>query len=60
MGTSNFDGDGNLEKYYCLVRFTKELVTDVWDISRRRKDLEDTDCSFMGLASEFKVLMNYP
>ena len=35
-------------------------MTDVWEISRRRMDSEDKDCSSVGLVPEFKVLLYSP
>ena len=39
MGTPEFDGDGEREKDYCKVRFAEGVVTDLWEISRRRVDV---------------------
>ena len=35
-------------------------MIDVWEISQRRTDSEDNDCSSIGLASEFQVLLYSP
>ena len=57
MERSEFDGDGEREKDYCKVRFAEVVVTDVLEIRRRRTDLEEKDCSFIVLTSEFQVLL---
>ena len=44
MGKSDFNGDGEREKDYSKFQFSEGVVTDVWDIRRRRTDLEDNDC----------------
>ena len=57
MERYEFDGDGEREKDYCKVRFAEVVVTDVLEIRRSRTDLEDKDCSFIVLTSEFQVLL---
>ena len=60
MGTSEFDGDRNIKKDYCKVLFAEGVVTEVWDISQMRTDLEVNYYSSVVLASEFQVLLYYP
>ena len=60
MGTSEFDGDGEHEKEYCKVWFSERMVTNVYEISRRRTDYEDKDWSYVGLESEFQVILYSP
>ena len=58
MGKSELDGDGEREIYYCKVQFSEGVVTDVWDISRMRTNLEDKDCFYSGL--DFERLRDDP
>ena len=44
MVMSEFDGDGDREKDYCIVQFSEGVVIDVWEISRRRTDLDYKYC----------------
>ena len=60
MVMSEFDGDGDREKDYCIVQFSEGVVIDVWDISRRRTGSEYKDYTSIGLASELQVVLYSP
>ena len=57
MRTFKFDGYFERKEDYCKVRFSEGDMKDKWEISQRRMDSEDKDCSSVGLASEFQVLL---
>ena len=46
METSEFNGDGDIEKEYQKSLFYERVVTDIWNIRRRRTNLEDKDCFY--------------
>ena len=57
MGTSKFDADGEHKHDYCKLRFSEGVVTDVWEIIKRKTDSEEKECSSAGLSYELQVLL---